>query len=979
MVSTRESRARQRAIDLANRIPEEERSGTRTVVGGIDVSTPAQIRRRAGISATQRRREQAQIERQRKIALQKAQEQARKIALQKAQEQARAIERQRLSEVRKISLRRASQIRKAKSISAKRSIAIIQAREIRRINAEAISERKKMGFVNGFKPTKKIKIIAQKRLKIKPLKIKPLKIKPKKKKKSLLQKRIEKSQRKQRILIKTQRKIRIPKTLDFPIPIFTGGTGVKTIKLKQVTKGLFSELERRGFSKTRIAGFTRLSDKDIDKLPRLSNKQKTKLKQVARLQQEVIVGGLKEVEEKPEKLLTIALLSALAPGSIKALGGTKKAQQILSKIPAKVKKKGAKAISRFLTTAYLTASGVEVAREPTTKLKAQRVGRKLVGEIIPFELGTRLGVKGLLRQELQNEIKEAVKGMSKTRQQAFKEYMKQAEVFGKFEPKAKNIKLNNIESIKNIKAQKQIRKFLKASKGKVVVGGSVAQTSQVKVGRKLGDMDLYVERGGGSINSQAKKLADQLKKLGIKRVSSIRGQVTIEGKKAIEFHEIDRILTNIEQVTPIWTRARSYIIKTPEGIKVQRIGLQARRKVIASFADPKRLKTGKFRKDLKDFKSISDQIFKNAIRKSRSSFFFKKKKLKQVGKIFKRKIPKAPKKPPKVKKIKIKAKKSKTKTFKKPRKLKKPTKTKKKVKARTTGEKKKVKVVRGKGKKKISKKKLKTRKFKPSQKGVSRRIKIIPSQTPRRRKLKITPSQPPTKRPPRITPTKRPPRKPPRRIPPSQPPTKRPPKRPPVKPPKGPPTKRPPRKPPKKPPIILKFKKKKKPKIKKKKKERFDVFAKATKVGKKAGKLIKVNKNPLTKTQARDLRAFITDTSLSRTALLRKSNKKPGRITIRFPSGYAGRTARKFRTFRIKKGKKVPLKSNTIIELRKHLLDTRQEVQRIGLARRIKQIQIKQLKKPKLTKTQLTNLRLRNLKKGRATRMRNLKIIKRRK
>ena len=623
-----------------------------------------------------------------------------------------------------------------------------------------------------------------------------------------------------RILKRATKKI--PRKLDFPVPIFTAGAGTKSLRLKQVTKGVFRGLENRGFSKRRIASFTRLSDKQIDKLPKLSEKEKENLKKIARLQQEVIIGGLEEIEEKPEKIIVTTFLSALAPGSIKAIGGSKRAVKILKRIPPNVKAKGAKAISRFLTTTYLASAGIRIIKEPTPEKRAQRFGRILVGEVIPFEIGTRIGVRGLLKAELQKEIDQSVRGMSRVRQQAFRDYMKQAEVFGKFEPKARNIKLTNIDSIKNTKAQSQIRKFLVKSEGKVVVGGSVAQTSQVNVGRKLGDIDLYVDKGGGSISSQAKKLANQLKKLGIKRVSSIKGQVTIEGKKAVEFHDIDRLITNIEQVTPIWSRSRSYIIKTPEGIRIQRIGLQARRKVIASFADPKRLKTGKYKKDLIDFKRISDQIFKNAIKKSKRSFFFKKKKLRRIGKIFKRKIPRA-------KKVKI------------PKSLKKPIKI-KKIKKFKIKKRKRIKKVKKIKKPKLKKRRIKTRrkkikkKFKPSQKRIRKRIKFKPSQKPPKRRRKFRPSQPPTKR----RKIKRIIRKGKRKGGPSQPPSK-PPKKKPI--PKIVPGGKRRFKVRKKKLIPIIFKGKKRRIKLRKRKQKYDVFARPTKLRKKGRRLIKVNKN----------------------------------------------------------------------------------------------------------------------------------------
>jgi hypothetical protein len=152
------------------------------------------------------------------------------------------------------------------------------------------------------------------------------------------------------------------------------------------------------------------------------------------------------------------------------------------------------------------------------------------------------------------------------------------------------------------------------------------------------------------------------------------------------------------------------------------------------------------------------------------------------------------------------------------------------------------------------------------------------------------------------------------------------------------PPKSPPRAPPKAPPVIIRsFASSKGSKKGAKQKEKyFDVFGKPIKKG---NRYIKVNKSPLTLSQARDLRNYITDTSLSRRAQVLPSRNKPGRITINFPKGYAAKTGFKFRDYRIVKGKRIPLPRETLIELSKHLLDTTQEKQRISLARRIKQLQ----------------------------------------
>jgi hypothetical protein len=578
-----------------------------------------------------------------------------------------------------------------------------------------------------------------------------------------------------------------------------------------------------------------------------------------------------------------------------------KVPKVIKKIPKKTKKKVGLVLRRGLEAQYLTASGIKIAREPTKEKRIQRAGKILGTEVIPFIVGSRLGVKGALRDEIKDEIRDAVKKLPPRKRQEFKEYMKQAELLGKYEPKTNNIKLNNIESIKSKKAQEEVRKFLKKNKEEVIVGGSVAQTGQINPGRKLGDMDLYLE-GGLTPTQAAKKLEAQLKKAGVKRVSRIRGEVTIEGKKSIEFHDLERLMVNIKQVIPIWANPRKYIIKTPEGIKIQRLGLQARRKVIAAFADPRRFATGKYKKDLKDYKRIAEQIFKKGEKKARLKFLKKKGVVKK--KVVKKKV---------VKK----------------------------------------KVV----KKKVVKKKV------PSQKPVKK--KSIPSQKPAKRikrKVKGIPSQLPPKKVKKKVPI------PPKKTIPSQPPVS------PIKK-KTPKTKklrvgvRIPKKTKKKKKAVagfIKRKKKKKKKIIKKKDRGYDTFARPLKKkgAKKIPKLLKVNKVPLKKQKAKDLRNYVADTSLSRTALIKSTKLKAKKPKIKVPSSYAKKTSAKFRKFRIFKGKKVPIR-NIVIEKRgKALLDTKYERQGITLKKRIAQLQRKPRKKV-TKKRKATKAQLLALKKGR--------------
>ena len=129
--------------------------------------------------------------------------------------------------------------------------------------------------------------------------------------------------------------------------------------------------------------------------------------------------------------------------------------------------------------------------------------------------------------------------------------------------------------------------------------------------------------------------------------------------------------------------------------------------------------------------------------------------------------------------------------------------------------------------------------------------------------------------------------------------------------------------------------------IKKIKPQSYEVYArplKAIKKGKKP-KLIKVSKVPLTKKGAKDLRNFITDQSLSRTALIRPISGKPSiKPKLKVPKGYSRRTSHKFRRWKQRKGKRIPLKKGKVIELGRHLLDTRPEKKGITLKRRIAQL-----------------------------------------
>jgi hypothetical protein len=163
----------------------------------------------------------------------------------------------------------------------------------------------------------------------------------------------------------------------------------------------------------------------------------------------------------------------------------------------------------------------------------------------------------------------------------------------------------------------------------------------------------------------------------------------------------------------------------------------------------------------------------------------------------------------------------------------------------------------------------------------------------------------------------------------------------------------------------------------KKKLQAYSVYARPLRKSKKAKrpKLIKVSKVPLRKKRAKDMRNYIVDTSLSRTAKIKKTKGKPKPPKLKIPSGYAKRTSKKFRRFRVIKGKRRKLPKGKVIEKSKSLLDTKQEKKKITLRKRIKQITKKPTKR-KIIKRKITMARrkqmLSNLAKARRVRAANL-------
>ncbi len=129
----------------------------------------------------------------------------------------------------------------------------------------------------------------------------------------------------------------------------------------------------------------------------------------------------------------------------------------------------------------------------------------------------------------------------------------------------------------------------------------------------------------------------------------------------------------------------------------------------------------------------------------------------------------------------------------------------------------------------------------------------------------------------------------------------------------------------------------------------FNVFARPLKrkKGQKRSKLIRINKVPLKKRRAKDLRNFVIDHSLSRTGRIKPTKAKAKKPVLKVPQGFSKKTSVKFRRFKQVKGKRVKLPKGKVIERGRRLLDTRSEKRGITLRRKVAQLERESKKKSK--------------------------------
>ena len=107
----------------------------------------------------------------------------------------------------------------------------------------------------------------------------------------------------------------------------------------------------------------------------------------------------------------------------------------------------------------------------------------------------------------------------------------------------------------------------------------------------------------------------------------------------------------------------------------------------------------------------------------------------------------------------------------------------------------------------------------------------------------------------------------------------------------------------------------------------------------------RLNRIPVTEARARDIGSYTIDHSLAATWKIKKADKIASKTKLNVPKGYYAKTHDKYRDYKIRKGKKIPMKDKWIEKRGISRLDTRAEVKKITLDKKLAEI-----RKPKKAK-----------------------------
>jgi len=302
---------------------------------------------------------------------------------------------------------------------------------------------------------------------------------------------------------------------------------------------------------------------------------------------EKFISGLYSgVREKPVTT-TATYALGFVTGGIGAIG-SKSALSI--GFTAKELTTASKVLSRGMITAYGGTTAIRVLSTGDLYSGAETLGEITSTEILPFTAGAKTAGYGIRRYEGFSELNKQINALDINSKVEFKRLFAEAKQLKGIQPAVKDLSLKGMERIPQ-EAEDTILQFIQNNRRSIIVGGSVAQRAQLYVpeSKPPNDIDIYVK--GLFQESKAIKLAKaleiELTKAGIERVSRPKpSEVTIGGKKAIEFHTYKGFLRhNLEQVLPFYRTARAGLTKTPSDVTIQTLSTQLQRKLIGAYLD----------------------------------------------------------------------------------------------------------------------------------------------------------------------------------------------------------------------------------------------------------------------------------------------------------------------------------------------------------------------------------------------------------
>jgi len=232
----------------------------------------------------------------------------------------------------------------------------------------------------------------------------------------------------------------------------------------------------------------------------------------------------------------------------------------------------------------------------------------------------------LFEKKYKDYVSKLIKDASPDEARRFKAYFKTAKELD-VKTKVSNPNLSKITSPAgnklSPKAQRVINKWLieeSGKKGQILTGSTATQT-QLKLGIKPGDIDVFSALPDEAIN----RLQIRLKAAGLKVNRVKPHKLKVDGVK-IESHSLKIGKGAFAR------EAFGYLKdprKTPSGILVTDISEQAARKAVAGIV-PGRKEMGK---DWPAYERIAPELFKAAEAKARGAVFFKESKLMKVERI----------------------------------------------------------------------------------------------------------------------------------------------------------------------------------------------------------------------------------------------------------------------------------------------------------------------------------------------------------